>query len=140
MAQKVILVDDLDGSERGVATIVFSVDGDSYEIDLSPSNLAKLRQAVRPFTEAARQVVDEQPLNGKGRSGGGRRDDGRAARMRAWANDNGFDLPALGRIPKEVVEAYHEAHGTDIYQGSRLGRVGSIVGLASMRQPVEQQN
>ena len=68
MAQKVILVDDLDGSDRDVTTITFSVDDDVYEIkiDLSPSNLARSRQAVQPFTAAARRVGGEQqPPTGK---------------------------------------------------------------------------
>ena len=134
MAQKVILVDDLDGSERDVTTIQFSVAGDTYEIDLSPPNLTKLRQAVRPFTAAARRVGGEQqPPTGKGR----RESDGRAARMRAWAKNNGFDVPAFGRIPRAVVEAYHEAHGRDIYNSARRDRVGSVVGLASLRQPAD---
>jgi hypothetical protein len=128
MAQKVIIVDDLDGSEHDVTTIQLSVDGDTYEIDLSPSNLARLRQAVQPFTAAGRRVGTRKSPTNKGRSrapkdmAAGKRD-GRAARMRAWAKDNGYDLPAFGRIPNEVVEAYHEAHGREIYIGAGLGRV-----------------
>ena len=127
MAQKVILVDDLDGSERDVTTIQFSVDGDTYEIDLSPSNFNRLRQAVQPFTVAGRRVgsqqspaSNERSCAAKGRADGKR--DGRAARMRTWAKDNGYEVPAFGRIPKEVLEAYHEAHGSDIYIAG-LGRV-----------------
>ncbi len=37
MAQKVMLIDDLDGSE-GAETIKYSVDGQDYEIDLSEKN------------------------------------------------------------------------------------------------------
>jgi hypothetical protein len=128
MAQKVIMVDDLDGSEHDVTTIQLSVDGDTYEIDLSPSNLTRLRQAVQPFTAAGRQVGTRKSPTSKGRSraannvAAGKRD-GRAARMRAWAKDNGYDLPAFGRIPNEVVEAYHEAHGREIHIGAGLGRV-----------------
>jgi Lsr2 len=128
MAQKVILVDDLDGSEHDVTTIQLSVDGDTYEIDLSPSNLARLRQAVQPFTVAGRRVGTRKSPTSMGRSraakdvAAGKRD-GRAARMRAWAKDNGYDLPAFGRIPNEVVEAYHEAHGREICTGAGLGRV-----------------
>jgi hypothetical protein len=137
MAQKVIIVDDLDGSEHDVTTIQLSVDGDTYEIDLSPSNLARLRQAVQPFTTAGRRVGTRKSPTSNGRSraakdmaagkakdtAAGKRD-GRAARIRAWAKDNGYDLPAFGRIPNEVVEAYHEAHGREIYIDAGLGRVG----------------
>jgi hypothetical protein len=128
MAQKVILVDDLDGSEHDVTTIQLSVDGDTYEIDLSPSNLARLRQAVQPFTTAGRRVGTRKSPTSKGRNRAandmpaGKRD-GRAARMRAWAKENGYDLPAFGRIPKEVLEAYYEAHGREIHVGAGLDRV-----------------
>ena len=44
MAQQVnvVLVDDLDGSEAG-ETVVFGLDGTTYEIDLSEKNAKKLR-------------------------------------------------------------------------------------------------
>ena len=46
MAQKVqvILVDDIDGG-TAEETVSFSLDGVSYEIDLSTANAAKLRDA-----------------------------------------------------------------------------------------------
>ena len=47
MAQKVqvILVDDIDGGEAD-ETVSFSLDGVSYEIDLSESNATELRDAL----------------------------------------------------------------------------------------------
>jgi hypothetical protein len=50
------LVDDIDGSQA-VTTVSFSLDGDSYEIDLSESHLSALRQALAPFVSAARTVA-----------------------------------------------------------------------------------
>jgi hypothetical protein len=49
------LVDDLDGSEA-VTTLSFSLDGSSYEIDLSDPHLAAFRQAMEPYVAAARAV------------------------------------------------------------------------------------
>jgi Lsr2 len=49
------LVDDLDGSEA-VATLSFSLDGLSYEIDLSEPHLVAFQQALAPFVTAARKV------------------------------------------------------------------------------------
>ena len=49
------LVDDIDGSEA-VTTVSFSLDGHSYEIDLSESHLSALREALAPFVSAARAV------------------------------------------------------------------------------------
>jgi Lsr2 protein len=51
------LVDDLDGSEA-VTTLSFSLDGLSYEIDLSEPHLVAFRQAMAPFVTAARKVPD----------------------------------------------------------------------------------
>lgn len=33
-----------------------------------------------------------------------------AKTVRAWAKDNGVEVPAKGRIPDEVMDAYYEAH------------------------------
>lgn len=50
MSQKfsVVLVDGVDGSEA-VETIRFGLDGVNYEIDLSNSNAAKMRDALAPW-------------------------------------------------------------------------------------------
>jgi Lsr2 len=49
------LVDDLDGSDA-VTTVSFSLDGRSFEIDLSEGHLTELRTALEPFVTAARLV------------------------------------------------------------------------------------
>jgi Lsr2 len=49
------LVDDIDGSQA-VTTLSFSLDGLSYEIDLSESHLDAFRQALAPFVSVARKV------------------------------------------------------------------------------------
>jgi hypothetical protein len=49
------LVDDIDGSQA-VTTLSFSLDGLSYEIDLSESHLDAFRQALAPFVSVARNV------------------------------------------------------------------------------------
>ena len=60
MAKKVIVVDDLDGSEGDVVTHRFAIDGEYYEIDLCPQNLQDLRAALEPFVRAARRVRKTQ--------------------------------------------------------------------------------
>jgi len=61
MAQKVIvsLVDDLDG-KKADETVDFTLDGTSYQIDLSSKNATKLRGAFTSYIEAARR-----PSSGK---------------------------------------------------------------------------
>ena len=50
MAKKVTvtLVDDFDGEGPADETVEFSIDGVSYEIDLSARNAQKLRDELRP--------------------------------------------------------------------------------------------
>lgn len=52
MATKVLtrLVDDTDGSDAA-ETVQFSLDGQTFEIDLSVDNAAKLRDALAPYIE-----------------------------------------------------------------------------------------
>lgn len=106
MAKQVIerLVDDIDGGEAD-ETVPFSVDGVSYEIDLSSDNAKKLRDSLAPFVERARKA------------GVGRRRRTRAASsrersadIRAWARDRGIKVNERGRIPATVVEEYEKAH------------------------------
>ena len=72
------LVDDLDGFEAS-ESVAFSLDGASYEIDLSEKNAKKLRDALAAYVAHARRVDDERRVRhpeAKGlfaRSGGPRR-------------------------------------------------------------------
>src|SRR3954468_744139 len=51
------LVDDLDGTTtKDIATTTFGLDGVTYEIDLTPSNAAKLRNRLADFVNAARRT------------------------------------------------------------------------------------
>ena len=72
MAQRVhiVLEDDVDGSEAD-ETVIFGLDGSSYEIDLSAKNAAKLRDALAVYVAAARRVSGRSGRKaGRGRSVG----------------------------------------------------------------------
>jgi hypothetical protein len=108
MAQRVhvVLVDDIDGSDAG-ETVTFGLDGATYEIDLNEKNAAALRDALAPYLGHAR------------RSGGTRRgkksspaasSGPSAAEVRAWARENGWDVPDRGRVSADVRQAYDAAH------------------------------
>ena len=112
MAQKVLvqLVDDLDGSSsQDVTTVLFGLDGVSYEIDLSDDNAERLRESLQEFVDSARRTGGRvkrglRPAQ-SGKSGGS----GEAGQIREWAMENGYELAGRGRIPSHVVEAYQEA-------------------------------
>lgn len=110
MAQKVTvqLVDDLDGGPAD-ETVSFSLDGVSYEIDLSTRNAGALRDAFSTYVGHARRVGGRAA---GGRSGGRRRSGAgnRTAQIREWARANGHPVNERGRIAAGIVEAYEKAH------------------------------
>lgn len=107
MAQKVkvILIDDVDGT-NATETISFGVDGVQYEIDLNDENAKKLRDDFAVWTGHARRS------GGRRRAGrpAASRSSGDAAKIRAWARENGYQVSDRGRVPAEVREAYQKAH------------------------------
>ncbi len=50
-----LLEDDIDGGDAD-ETILFALDGVTYEIDLNDGNTATMRDAVGPFLGAARRT------------------------------------------------------------------------------------
>ena len=112
MAQKVqvLLVDDVDGGEAS-ETVSFSLDGVSYEIDVSEKNAGKLRDALAPWVGHARRVGGRS--GGSGGSGSGRaRGNSKhdLSDVRSWARENGFQVSDRGRVSSEVITAYEKAH------------------------------
>lgn len=100
------LIDDLDGSDAA-ETVSFAVDGVSYEIDLSDSNAAKLRDDLAVWTAHATRVGGRRRTGSSpARSGGGEDLDA----IRTWARANGHDVADRGRISSKVKEAYAAAH------------------------------
>jgi nucleoid-associated protein Lsr2 len=112
MARKVLvrLVDDLDGlPSEGVATVTFSLDGVTYQIDLNQANASKLRDGLADYITAARRIGGRMK---RGSAAGGRSagsaNDGPA--IREWAREQGHELAERGRIPSHIVDAYHAAN------------------------------
>ena len=103
MATKVLttLQDDIDGSDAA-ETVRFALDGVEWEIDLSERNANRLRNSLSDFIAHGRKV-------------GGKRDASPSSSqtdtkaVRKWAEANGIEVNARGRIPTEVVERYRAA-------------------------------
>ena len=112
MAQKVTvsLVDDLDGGQAD-ETVEFALDGKNYEIDLSSKNIDKLRDALAPFVAAARRAGGRRRAAQSSGGGGARRasvDREQNQAIREWARKRGMKVSDRGRIPAEVLDAYHQ--------------------------------
>ncbi|MCY0936592.1 histone-like nucleoid-structuring protein Lsr2 [Streptomyces sp. H34-S4] len=105
MAQRVVVTisDDIDGGEAA-ETVVFGLDGKTYEIDLNVANAKKLRKSLAPFVAAGRR----QARSGKTFKHTAIAPD--PAVVRAWARSHQLDVPPRGRIPKKVYEEYNAAH------------------------------
>jgi hypothetical protein len=106
MAQRTIveLLDDIDGKPAD-ETILFGLDGNSYEVDLSKKNAETLRKLLGPYVEGSRKI-----------SGGKRRKAGAKVTkeidtkaVRVWAASNGIELSTRGRIPGDVIAQYRAA-------------------------------
>ncbi len=113
MAQKVTvsLIDDLDGGQAD-ETVDFAFEGRSYEIDLSSGNIDKLRDALAPFVAAGRKAGRRRAAAAN--AGGGVRrasvDREQNQAIREWARKRGMKVSDRGRIPAEVLDAYHQEH------------------------------
>ncbi len=110
MARKVTvtLVDDFDGEGAADETVEFGLDGVTYEIDLSNKNAAKLRSDLKKWIESSRRVGGRR----RGRAGArgrGTIDREQSAAIRDWARRNGHNVSTRGRIPADVIEAFHAA-------------------------------
>jgi len=80
---------------------------------LSEANVERLDKALQPFIDAAVAVANDRRHN-RGASvqqppGLGKR----AAVIRAWARDHGYDVPVRGRMSGEIVTAFEAAHLDD---------------------------
>lgn len=113
MARKIMhqLIDDIDGTplEPGEGeTLLFSFEGKTYEIDLSPANAAKLREDLAPYVNAARRTGTSTATTQARRRGAGSRSDLDA--IRTWARNAGHKVSDRGRIASHIVAAYEEAN------------------------------
>ena len=107
MAQKVeiTLVDDIDGGKAD-ETITFGLDGAQYVIDLSNKNAKQFRESIAKYVDAARKE--------KGGRGGRRASAAPAgpdtSDVRTWAKAQGYEVSERGRVSKDLIVKFQEAH------------------------------
>lgn len=115
MAQQVIRrqVDDLErhrGNLDVVAdeTVIFGLDGQSLEIDLSKDNAKALRKALAEYVAAARPLIDQSARKELSPAQAKRAelDD-----VRRWAAQQGRHISQRGRVPQSILDAYQRANG-----------------------------
>ena len=112
----VVLQDDLDGSTAD-QTVSFSLDGVSYEIDLSAPNAGTLREVLAPYMGAGRRlgrptiVPPRQSIEPRTElrraAGPARADRYQLGAIRDWARRRGLEVSDRGRIPAHILEQYN---------------------------------
>lgn len=107
MAQRVniVLEDDIDGGDAS-ETVMFGLDGVTYEIDLSDKNATRLRDSLTKYVSSARRTTSRarRPSSRRASSGPS------TAQIREWARTSGHDVSDRGRISAEIREAFEAAN------------------------------
>jgi hypothetical protein len=109
------LIDDFDGKEAA-ETVRFSLDGRTYEIDLTKTNASELRRTFRPYVDRAR-VARGTTSSRRGRKTGSARGTSRRSEgydrteVRAWAKTQRIKVAPRGRIANDIVEKWRQATG-----------------------------
>ena len=110
MAKKttVTVTDDLDGSSNA-KEVTFSLNGESWTIDLSAKNRTALEKALKPYIAKATKQRRPRRAPASSRSAGrpSRTD---LAAVRQWAKSNGHSVSDRGRVSSTVQQAYDAAH------------------------------
>jgi hypothetical protein len=119
MATKTILIDDFDGTPA-IATYAFQFQGKEYQIDLSEAHVEEFEAMMSRWINSSRQIggrrsvpkapdvtseLKKYPSDDRPNS----EREGRRKylfKVREWANNNGHQVSAIGRVPAEIVEAY----------------------------------
>ena len=123
MAQRtqVLLTCDVhDGEAEAAETVIYTVEGQTYECELCEAHLAEFREAMEIWSSHSRlagrgrssQAAARPSRGGRsGRARAGSADGGpSAAEVRDWARSQGMQVSTRGRVPAELHAAYAAAH------------------------------
>lgn len=105
------LLDDFDG-KKADRTVTFSIEGESYEIDLTKTNANKLHKALQPYVQAATKVKSTSSTKRRRTASKTAKQNSAPseyALIREWAKANDIEVSDRGRIPKKIVDQYREA-------------------------------
>lgn len=127
----VTLIDDLDGKSTAEETVTFSIDGQNYEIDLSAKNAEKLRKEVAVWADHARRTTTATRRTLSPR----RNSTEDLTAVREWARENGMQVSSRGRIPSEVITAYHNR---STVKSDKARATAALSKVKTVDKPAEQ--
>jgi len=106
VAKRVIVESDLSG-EPDAETVSFAFDGKAYTIDLTEGEKAEFGELLSKYIDVAEEATTatgQQTIPAQAQSTGPD-----PAKVRAWAQENGIEVNAKGRVPHSVVAQYLKA-------------------------------
>lgn len=106
----VTVTDDLDG-KNGAETVLFSLDGVDYSIDLGALNRKNFRASMQKYIDAAKVV---EPVKVRKSNKTSAKPNGDAALIRDWARANGIAVGDRGRLNPSVIEAFNAAQAAPV--------------------------
>lgn len=118
MARKtkvVVVCDRHRGEVEATTAVELTIDGTRTKLDLCAEHAGELRRTLRPWLRAGGGSSTASKPSARRAPGSSKRSGNRPRRntdgpaIRAWARENGYDIPERGRIPAAVREAYHAA-------------------------------
>lgn len=115
MAKKTVekFYSDLSGDliDAPSPTVAFTFDGVGYEVDLTETERQAFADAVAPYIAVGRRAAGRTSSSRTSSSRASSKRSGVDAKaVRAWAQEQGFDVPTRGRVPSSLIEAYQAAH------------------------------
>lgn len=97
-------------AKTGAEQVIFSVDGNWFEVDLTADERATLVDLLAPYRRAGRVtsptgVRPVRNLKVPNTTLAQREE------IRQWLLDNGYPVAKRGRIPAHLLKVYEDAHG-----------------------------
>lgn len=108
MATRNVVESDISG-KPDAATVTFGLEDTWFEIDLTDEEHKELEATLKRYLTHGRKAVKK----GEKKKLVPDTTPEEREKIRAWGQENGFDVPSFGRIPKEVMKAHDEAHGIE---------------------------
>jgi hypothetical protein len=107
--------DDLDQESLADATVLFSVKGVDYEIDLTSAHESEFDADVARWIAAARIVPRAAPVLRRStrKSVEGRAEKAQRDRIKAWGRQQGFEVGMKGLPKQNLIDAYAQVHPED---------------------------
>lgn len=106
MAIRSVVESDISG-KPDAATVTFGLGDSWFEIDLTDEERKELESSLKRYVDKGRKAT---PPKGEKKKLVPDTTPEEREKIREWGRSNGFTVPARGRIPKEVMKAYDEAH------------------------------